>query len=440
MAWLDLQPPSRWQENFGDKTLPERQYKVVVSLLSGEELCRFDYCDAAGFFRLHRVWSLGDLEETALRVARVDLREYKLVTEDGREVLPHVHLRPSGPPRGTSGRTAITVRLAAVRRSVEQVEWMKALRERTKEWQTQQHFISAERIAERMALHHAELQDLPQEAWEDREVLLMALAHPRVHGGAQLARRLVKSQSPLLHDREVVMQLAKCAMHVMQHLPEEFKSDEEVVLCYISRNPGAVRHAAPALRASAAFWKKAVICNEQTIQFAGPEVLQNRELLLEVLPVRASALQFLSEEMKADKELVLCAVRRQGRALGFAAVVLRRDREVVLAAVQQSGQALPFADETLQTDTEVVLAALPEAPKEILLKAVGENPELFQQLPEALQKDEELRATHGQCQTARSAWEGSAATEKEPFLPFSGEDREEGGWLNWSIWSVPMVS
>ena len=42
--------------------------------------------DAAGFFRLHRVWSLGDLEETALRVARVDLREYKLVTEDGREV------------------------------------------------------------------------------------------------------------------------------------------------------------------------------------------------------------------------------------------------------------------------------------------------------------------------------------------------------------------
>lgn len=27
--------------------------------------------------------------------------------------------------------------------------------------------------------------------------------------------------SPRLHDREVVMQLAKCAMHVMQHLPEE---------------------------------------------------------------------------------------------------------------------------------------------------------------------------------------------------------------------------
>ena len=56
--------------------------------------------------------------------------------------------------------------------------------------------------------------------------------------------------------------------------------------------------------------------------------------------------------------LVMAAVRKDGKALEFAAPELREDRDIVKAAVKQNGQALQFASPELRKDPGIVMKAV----------------------------------------------------------------------------------
>jgi len=65
------------------------------------------------------------------------------------------------------------------------------------------------------------------------------------------------------------------------------------------------------------------------------------------------ALLYAGPEMREDREVVLAAVQHNGSALVFASPELRKDRELVRQAVQQNGQSLQHASDELQLDPEL---------------------------------------------------------------------------------------
>ena len=72
------------------------------------------------------------------------------------------------------------------------------------------------------------------------------------------------------------------------------------------------------------------------LQFASPELRNDREIVLAAVNRDGLALRFASPELQGNREIVLAAVNNEGRALEYVSLELRRDRETVLAAIKQN--------------------------------------------------------------------------------------------------------
>ena len=77
--------------------------------------------------------------------------------------------------------------------------------------------------------------------------------------------------------------------------------------------------------------------------------------IMSVVKQNGADLEYASPELRNDREVVLAAVQEDGRALRWASAELRNDREVVLAAVQEDGRALRWASAELREDKEMIL-------------------------------------------------------------------------------------
>mmetsp|Transcript_38132 Transcript_38132/g.82419 ORF Transcript_38132/g.82419 Transcript_38132/m.82419 type:complete len:243 (-) Transcript_38132:169-897(-) len=87
------------------------------------------------------------------------------------------------------------------------------------------------------------------------------------------------------------------------------------------------------------------------------EVLNNRELALEMVQFDGYDLQYYTPEIRADREVVMAAVTQNGHALEFTTPDLQAERDIVLTAVNRDGHALRFANAEFQKDEDVVLLA-----------------------------------------------------------------------------------
>ena len=89
------------------------------------------------------------------------------------------------------------------------------------------------------------------------------------------------------------------------------------------------------------------------------------DLLLHLFTLKATIHQvkaFLNQHI-VNKFLhrslvILAAVKSNGYALEYASPELRNNKDVVMTAVQNDGHALQFASEELRSDIDVVLAAV----------------------------------------------------------------------------------
>ena len=76
--------------------------------------------------------------------------------------------------------------------------------------------------------------------------------------------------------------------------------------------------------------------------------------IMSVVKQNGADLEYASPDLRNDREVVLAAVQEDGRALRWASAELRKDREVVLAAVQEDIEALKYASAELK---EMILGA-----------------------------------------------------------------------------------
>eukprot|EP01098_Paradermamoeba_levis_P010599 TRINITY_DN445_c0_g1_i4.p1 TRINITY_DN445_c0_g1~~TRINITY_DN445_c0_g1_i4.p1 ORF type:complete len:675 (-),score=234.72 TRINITY_DN445_c0_g1_i4:619-2577(-) len=131
----------------------------------------------------------------------------------------------------------------------------------------------------------------------------------------------------------------------------------------------------------------------------------DREVMLAAVKADPDYIRGVPQNFSKDKEFVVEAVQRSGSLLQFVDERFRSDREVVMAAVGSDGFALQYACETFCQDKEIVLVAArhPAAllfahpklkhDKELVLKAVIENPLLRYNLTDEQQKDKEILMT-----------------------------------------------
>lgn len=93
------------------------------------------------------------------------------------------------------------------------------------------------------------------------------------------------------------------------------------------------------------------------IEFASPELRDDKELILEAVKNDGINLCWASDRLKNDKEIVLTAVEYDGKSLEFASDELKDDKEFMMKACKINGYALEFASDRLKNDREVVLEA-----------------------------------------------------------------------------------
>ena len=102
--------------------------------------------------------------------------------------------------------------------------------------------------------------------------------------------------------------------------------------------------------------RAAVACWGGALAFAPKKLLVDKDLACLALQTDAEVIQHTP--FTSVKEIVIEAVTQLGYCLQWASPQLRDDREVVLEAVKQDGNALAFASARCQADPEIVLAAL----------------------------------------------------------------------------------
>ena len=112
------------------------------------------------------------------------------------------------------------------------------------------------------------------------------------------------------------------------------------------------------LRGVKSFMSRIVEHSGDALEYAGPKLKKDREIVLAAVKQQGYALKYADPELKKDREIVLAAVKQNGTLLYYADPELQKDREIVLAAVTQIGLALEYADPELKKNSEIVLAAL----------------------------------------------------------------------------------
>lgn len=274
----------------------------------------------------------------------------------------------------------------------------------------------------------------------DKEVVLAAIALD--------ANALSYAAEPLRSDKDCLSavtaskrkiwlnEVRRCPVFTvtgtLRSLPEEARSDRQVVLAAVRKAGLAVQHASEDLRADPELMLIAVRLNAESVQFAAGKAAASRDVFLAAVAADGELLQFASlplrgdadlgaraaeqspeilgrdwfpESLRADWKVVHAAVRQSGKLLQHASKSLRGDRALAIAAVKNNAEALRHVPEPLRSDPELGLLAVQRNPyimgqqffpaalkanQQVVLQAVRANADILQYAAEPLFEDEKI--------------------------------------------------
>jgi hypothetical protein len=159
------------------------------------------------------------------------------------------------------------------------------------------------------------------------------------------------------NDREVVLAAVTENGLALGYTSNELRDDREVVLAAVTRNGFALKHASNELRDDREVVLAAVTGNGSVLQHASNQLRDDREVVLAAVTSVGPALLWASDRLKDDKEVVTAAIRTDGSSLFFASDRLKDNKEVVLVAVRETQNAFLHASKRLKNDVDVLQAA-----------------------------------------------------------------------------------
>lgn len=141
--------------------------------------------------------------------------------------------------------------------------------------------------------------------------------------------------------REQVVEMIQKDVTIIKYLPEEFKSDKELMLGAIKETPRAMKYVSKTLLNDKDFLIEATKENRALV-YVPKEIRNNKELMTSVIEAVPANLIYC-EELKEDKEFVLGLVKKDGMTIRFVSESLQDDKDVVLEAVNQNCYAAEHA-------------------------------------------------------------------------------------------------
>lgn len=205
-------------------------------------------------------------------------------------------------------------------------------------------------LAERVRRNWRMLQHAPDQMKSDKNLVLDAVR--------QSWEALQFAADHLKADRQIALVAVEQDGLALEHVSETLHTDREIMLLAVQRTWRALRYAAFDIAGDLEIAFIAVHQDWRALQYLSPELCDNKELLETAVQQSGLALRYASKRLQKDHAIVLAAVRQNGNAFSHAAIELRADRQFVLAAVWKNGAALRYVDPDLRVDKEVALAAV----------------------------------------------------------------------------------
>lgn len=178
--------------------------------------------------------------------------------------------------------------------------------------------------------------------------------------------------------------------HDLKELPDEFRSDVDIVKAAISDCPSAFQYSTRTAR-------------------------NNKDLALFAVSQSGNNITFLSDEQRCDKDIVLAAVKENPHALMFASPFLKSDLDIVKAAIRGNVFAIQWADWKIKSRRDIALECVKknglvlqilshvrknhqdkgsnfslDTDKEIVMAALNQNPDSAKYVNKHLAKDKDV--------------------------------------------------
>ncbi|EFC48134.1 predicted protein [Naegleria gruberi] len=194
-------------------------------------------------------------------------------------------------------------------------------------------------------------------------------------------------------DKEVIMKLNRL---VLDHLPEELLHDRDVINKLLDLNSHIHDHdwskVIPLIKDDKELMLKAIRKQGECIKFASEKLRNKKAVVLMAVKSNPLALQFVEEKFKNDKSIVSKAVKLNGAALKFASDTFKSDPEIVMQAVNSNPYSIAHATDNLKNDPKIAMAAIKSGQDYGLIETgMGNHPQyILQFVGKELLKDKEF--------------------------------------------------
>jgi hypothetical protein len=182
----------------------------------------------------------------------------------------------------------------------------------------------------------------------------------------------------LQNDKEVVFEAIRNDPQAFQFASKEIQHDKEFILDAFKNDIHLSRYIPVEFQNDKNVVKES-LKSQDSFEFVSEELKGDKSFVLEVLEVSVGTLlKYASKELQNDKEVVFKAIRNNPRSFQFASKEIQNDKEVVLESVKDIGSLIEFASQELQNN------------REFILKVIETNPNSLRSLPKKFQNEKEI--------------------------------------------------
>jgi hypothetical protein len=166
------------------------------------------------------------------------------------------------------------------------------------------------------------------------------------------------------NDREVVLAAVNRNGCMLEYASAELRNDKDVVLAAVNKNGGALQYTSEALRNDKEIVLAAVnnFCGDN-FECVSDELRDDKDVVLAAVKIYNYSLKYASDKLRNDRDVLFAALASQGEHYcdelwNYAGKEILNNRECILAAAQYCGEWLKYAADELHNDKDVMLEAV----------------------------------------------------------------------------------
>jgi hypothetical protein len=217
-------------------------------------------------------------------------------------------------------------------------------------------------------------------------------------------------------DRKFVLAAAHGGSHILDHVPERFRDDEEIMLKMIKENGFALDKASDRLRRDKAFNLKAFDQGAYYRHNVHPSLVEDRDIVLKAMQRHPHEFDHIPEHFKADREIVLTVVSKKGgygKYIKDCPLELREDPGLIKAAVNDNDWNIKHAGPKLLAN------------RNFLAELIYDDPACIQHLPDEMKFDPGLRELADRRKEELKVMKSSGTKTETPQKPKPESDNDE---------------